>query len=61
MKQYVNFNYAEKVNKRSQGENETEFLQSHSRFKTDKKTKGENYLFLMKPAFFPGAPIDAFI
>ena len=42
MKQYVNFNYAEKVNKRSQGENETEFLQSHSRFKTEKKTKRES-------------------
>ena len=52
MKQYVNFNYAEKVNKRSQGENETEFLQSHSRFKTEKKTKGESYLFLMEPASF---------
>ena len=42
MKQYVNFNYAEKVNKRSQGEIETEFLQfSTQDLKQKRKLKGE--------------------
>ena len=51
MKQYVNFNYAEKVNKRSQGEIETEFLQfSTQDLKQKGKLKGESSQILIFPS-----------
>ena len=60
MKQYVNFNYAEKVNKRSQGEIETEFLQFSTQDLKQKWKLKERaiyyYYSLMEQAFSNRAP-----